>query len=163
MASGAVTPYPRRVRSASTALGHGRQPRDSPIMRIPYDKPFHEIRSTMRLLMTTNHPLVTVGIPCFNAETTIRRAVESVLAQTWPHREILIVDDASTDSSRSILADLERVQPEIRVIWHRGNRGFPEAATPCWRKPAASSSPSWATTTKAILAGLSSSTGASSV
>lgn len=82
----------------------------------------------MRRLKTNNHPLVTVGIPCFNAETTIRRAVESVLAQTWPQREILIVDDASTDSSRIILTGLERAQPEIRVIWHEGNRGFPEAA-----------------------------------
>ncbi len=73
-------------------------------------------------------PLVTVGIPCFNAEETIRRAVVSVLSQTWPQREILIVDDASTDGSRMILEKLERTQPEIRVIWHERNRGFPEAA-----------------------------------
>jgi glycosyltransferase involved in cell wall biosynthesis len=79
-------------------------------------------------LKTTNHPLVTVGIPCFNAEATIRRAVDSGLTQTWPYREILIVDDASTDSSGAILADLERVRPEIRVVWHESNRGFPEAA-----------------------------------
>jgi glycosyltransferase involved in cell wall biosynthesis len=79
-------------------------------------------------LKADTHPLVTVGIPCFNAEATIRRAVESVLTQTWPQSEIVIVDDASTDSSRTVLTELERVQPEIRVIWHDGNRGFPEAA-----------------------------------
>ena len=75
-----------------------------------------------------NYPLVTVGIPCFNAEDTIRRAVNSVLSQVWPQREILIVDDASTDGSRMILEELERTQPEVRVIWHEENRGFPEAA-----------------------------------
>lgn len=71
---------------------------------------------------------MTVGIPCFNAEDTICRAVKSVLSQTWPKQEILIVDDASTDGSRVILEELERTQPEIRVIWHERNRGFPEAA-----------------------------------
>jgi glycosyltransferase involved in cell wall biosynthesis len=69
-----------------------------------------------------------VGIACFNAEDTIRRAVASVLSQSWPRREILIVDDASTDRSRRILQELERTQPEIRVIWHERNRGFSEAA-----------------------------------
>ncbi len=73
-------------------------------------------------------PLVTVGIPCFNAEDTIRRAVESVLKQTWSRREIVIVDDASTDGSRTILEELQREQPEIRVFWRERNRGFPEAA-----------------------------------
>jgi glycosyltransferase involved in cell wall biosynthesis len=82
----------------------------------------------VRRLKTNNHPLVTVGIPCFNAEDTIRRAVESILSQTWPQREILIVDDTSSDGSGMILEELERTQPEIRVIWHENNRGFPEAA-----------------------------------
>lgn len=92
-------------------------------MELAYDA-WHQIGR----LSTNSHPLITVGIACFNAEDTIRRAAESVLAQTWPEREILIVDDASTDSSRIILADLERAHPEIRVIWHEGNRGFPGAA-----------------------------------
>lgn len=73
-------------------------------------------------------PLVTVGIPCFNAGDTIGRAVASVLRETWSEREILIVDDASTDGSRMILAELERAQSEIRLILHEENRGFPEAA-----------------------------------
>jgi len=82
----------------------------------------------MRRWGTKTYPLVTVGIPCFNAEDTIRRATESVLVQTWPEREILIVDDASTDSSGIVVAELERAHPEIRVIRHEGNRGFPGAA-----------------------------------
>lgn len=82
----------------------------------------------MGQLSTNGYPLVTVGIPCFNAEATICRAVVSVLAQTWPEREILVVDDASTDSSKLILAELARAHPEIRVIWHEENRGFPGAA-----------------------------------
>lgn len=73
-------------------------------------------------------PLVTVGIPCFNAEDTIGRAVRSALSQTWPRCEVLIVDDASTDGSRSILRELEQLEPRVRVVWHGTNRGFPEAA-----------------------------------
>lgn len=78
--------------------------------------------------------LITHAIACYNAEDTIRRAASSGLAQTWPDREILIVDDASTDSSRSILAELGRAHPEIRVILHERNQGFPDAANTLLRE-----------------------------
>ncbi len=44
-----------------------------------------------------------VIIPAYNAEKTIERALESVLAQTYPAFEIIVVDDASKDSTREIL------------------------------------------------------------
>jgi hypothetical protein len=45
------------------------------------------------------NPLVTIAIPVFNGEMTIKRAIGSALAQTHANFEILIVDDGSTDST----------------------------------------------------------------
>jgi glycosyltransferase involved in cell wall biosynthesis len=73
----------------------------------------------------STRPLVTIGITCYNAEDTIRLAVESALAQTWPECEILIVDDGSTDRSGRILKELEQAHPEIHVIRHEATRTFP--------------------------------------
>jgi glycosyltransferase involved in cell wall biosynthesis len=72
-------------------------------------------------------PLITIGLTCFNAEETIRRAVESAIAQTWPHREVLVVDDGSSDGSRAVLAELEQAHDAVRVVLHDANRGFPAA------------------------------------
>ncbi|MEQ1862047.1 MAG: glycosyltransferase [Chthoniobacteraceae bacterium] len=47
-------------------------------------------------------PLVTIGIPCFNAEPWLAAAIESALAQTWPAIEVIVVDDGSSDRSREI-------------------------------------------------------------
>ena len=49
------------------------------------------------------NPLVSVIIPNHNYGRYLREAVDSVLAQTYPHREILVVDDGSTDESPDIL------------------------------------------------------------
>ncbi len=49
-------------------------------------------------------PRVSVIIPAYNAAGFVRRAVDSVLAQTWQDLELLVVDDGSTDSTRSVLA-----------------------------------------------------------
>lgn len=45
----------------------------------------------------------TVLIPAYNAETTLRRAVDSVLAQTLPATEILVVDDGSRDGTAALV------------------------------------------------------------
>ena len=47
-------------------------------------------------------PLVSILIPCHNAAPWLAQTLESALAQTWPHQEILVVDDGSTDGSASI-------------------------------------------------------------
>jgi glycosyltransferase involved in cell wall biosynthesis len=44
-------------------------------------------------------PLVSILIPCFNSEKYIGATLDSVLGQTWPHIEIIVVNDGSTDES----------------------------------------------------------------
>lgn len=49
-------------------------------------------------------PSVSVIIPAYNAAAFVRRAVDSALAQTWVDREVLVVDDGSTDGTLDALA-----------------------------------------------------------
>jgi succinoglycan biosynthesis protein ExoO len=49
-------------------------------------------------------PLISVVIPAYNAEKTIKSAIDSVLAQTFRDIEIVVCDDNSTDNTREILA-----------------------------------------------------------
>jgi glycosyltransferase involved in cell wall biosynthesis len=44
-------------------------------------------------------PRISVLIPCHNAEAYIAETLESVLAQSWPKLEVIVVDDGSTDGS----------------------------------------------------------------
>ncbi|MDB4919636.1 glycosyltransferase [Mucilaginibacter sp.] len=49
-----------------------------------------------------NQPLVSIIIPLYNAEKFISETIQSALNQTWPNKEIIIVDDSSTDNSLAI-------------------------------------------------------------
>lgn len=63
--------------------------------------------------------LVSVLIPCFNAEHWIAQAIESALAQTWGEKEVIVVDDGSEDNSLEVI---KRYGNSIR--WETGpNRG----------------------------------------
>jgi glycosyltransferase involved in cell wall biosynthesis len=62
--------------------------------------------------MNTN-PLVSAIIPTYNRAHIVCEAVESVLAQTYPHIEVVVVDDGSKDDT---LARLEQYEDRIRVV-----------------------------------------------
>ncbi|MBO4908055.1 MAG: glycosyltransferase family 2 protein [Lachnospiraceae bacterium] len=68
--------------------------------------------------------LVSVIVPVYNAERTLERCIKSILNQTYRNLEIIMVDDASTDSSREVMLSLEQSDPErIMVVFSDENRG----------------------------------------
>ncbi len=52
-------------------------------------------------------PLVSIIIPCFNAEQWLAGTLQSALAQTWPRTEIIVVDDGSSDQSVAVAQSFE--------------------------------------------------------
>ena len=48
-------------------------------------------------------PLISILIPCYNAEKWIAECIDSALGQSYPNREIIVVDDGSTDKSIEVL------------------------------------------------------------
>lgn len=60
--------------------------------------------------------MLSIVIPCYNAATTIRRAVESVMRQHDLDYEIIIVNDGSTDDSSSIIAQLVSEDSRIKRV-----------------------------------------------
>lgn len=53
--------------------------------------------------MSNNTPLISILIPCHNAEQWVGQSISSALAQTWPNKEIIVVDDGSTDKSLEVI------------------------------------------------------------
>jgi glycosyltransferase involved in cell wall biosynthesis len=70
-------------------------------------------------------PLVTVGVASYNNSVYLRETLESVRLQTYPHVELLIVDDASTDDSAAVAAAWLTEHPQVngRLFRHATNQG----------------------------------------
>lgn len=69
-------------------------------------------------------PLVSIIVPCHNAERWIGSTIESALAQTWPNREIIVVNDGSNDGS---LALVRRYESSVLRVIDQPNGGAPAA------------------------------------
>ena len=69
-------------------------------------------------------PTVSVIMPAFNVDRYISEAIESVLAQTYTDFELVIVDDGSTDNSRSIAEHYRAEHPDRIVVISQENRGL---------------------------------------
>jgi len=83
------------------------------------DKTVHELQSA-------NNKLITIGIPVYNAELYIKQCLLSVLNQTYPEIEILIIDDKGTDTSMDIVRSIKTEHPRgecIRIIENVQNQG----------------------------------------
>ena len=72
--------------------------------------------------MVEQTPLVSVVIPCFNQAHYLGEAIESVIAQTYPAVEIIVVDDGSPDDPEAVVSQY----PGVRLI-RQSNRGVSAA------------------------------------
>lgn len=66
-------------------------------------------------------PLVSVLIPAYNAERYLSEALDSVLTQTWPRLEVIVVDDGSEDATLEVACGYE--SESVKVIAQPENRG----------------------------------------
>lgn len=67
-------------------------------------------------------PVLSVVIPAYNEQATLRQVVETVL-QLPCVLEVIVVDDCSQDATPAIVADLSRIHPQVRGIRHERNQG----------------------------------------
>ncbi len=79
---------------------------------------------------------VGVIIPAYNCADSIRRAIDSIKAQTWLPREVVIVNDGSQDDTAAVLDSLDEKEIGLKVIHQENggpaaarNRGITEATT----------------------------------
>lgn len=70
-------------------------------------------------------PQISVITPCYNAESTIRETIDSVLRQTFKDWELLIIDDCSTDNSAEIIREYSSRDSRIKYFKTGGKSGSP--------------------------------------
>lgn len=74
-------------------------------------------------------PLVSILIPAYNSEKWLAACIESALAQSWKRKEVIVVDDGSTDRTLAIARRFEA--RGVRVVTQR-NRGAAAARNAAW-------------------------------
>jgi glycosyltransferase involved in cell wall biosynthesis len=65
-------------------------------------------------------PLVSILIPAYNAEEWVAESIESALAQTWPRKEIIVVDDGSTDRTGEVVRGFASQSVKVVSTENRG-------------------------------------------
>ena len=73
----------------------------------------------MRRLMPKQTPLVSIILPVYNQEKTIGQCIESLRAQDYPRKELIIIDDGSTDGTPKIIEKYKRLAKLVRTA-HSG-------------------------------------------
>lgn len=76
---------------------------------------------------TTKQPLITVVMPNYNGHRFVEQAIDSVLNQTYPNFELLVVDDCSKDNSLQLIQQKAQSDDRIRVIALEHNAGVANA------------------------------------
>ena len=71
-------------------------------------------------------PLISVIIPIYNVENYLERCLNSIVHQSYPYMEIILVDDGSTDNCGKICDEWQKKDKRIKVI-HKENGGLSDA------------------------------------
>ena len=73
--------------------------------------------------MTETEGYISILMAAYNAEKTIEEAIRSVMDQSYPHWELIVIDDCSTDRTGEIVSALAAAEPRIRPFRNERNRG----------------------------------------
>lgn len=68
-----------------------------------------------------NRPLVSILMPCYNVEKYVEKALLSILNQTYPTIEVIVVNDCSTDTTGQILDRLAQKDSRINIVTNEKN------------------------------------------
>lgn len=79
-------------------------------------------------MVVAKQPLITVVMPNYNGRSFVEQAIDSVLCQTYPNFELLVVDDCSTDDSLQLIQQKAQCDNRIRIIALAHNVGVANAA-----------------------------------
>lgn len=69
-------------------------------------------------------PKLSIIIPVYNTEKYLSACLDSVVGQSWPNLEVIIVDDCTPDKAMEIAADYAARYPFIRIVHHSENKGL---------------------------------------
>ena len=73
-----------------------------------------------------NNPKISVIVPVYNAEKYLHRCIDSILNQTFPDFELLLIDDGSKDQSGEICDEYAKKDSRVKVF-HKENGGVSSA------------------------------------
>lgn len=75
-------------------------------------------------MMNETAPLVSVLMPCYNAESFLHEAIDSIINQTYKNLEILLIDDGSSDRTSQIISEYAEKDARICFIANKVNLGL---------------------------------------
>ena len=78
------------------------------------------------MIENKHEPLVSIIVPCYKVEQYLPNCIESILHQSYPNWELILVDDGSPDRCGEIADDYSRRDARIKVI-HKVNAGVAAA------------------------------------
>lgn len=73
--------------------------------------------------MVNSNDRVSIIMAAYNAEKTIKKAIQSVIAQSYPYWELLVINDCSKDSTVSVVEELAKTDARIRLMHNDSNSG----------------------------------------
>ncbi len=77
---------------------------------------FYICIESKQILSRDETPFVSILIPCYNEEQTIRETIYHVMKQKYPHYEVIVINDGSTDQTVPIVKQLIGKYPNLRCV-----------------------------------------------
>ena len=85
-------------------------------MNLAYKLKKRQLQKHPKIINENYKPFVTIMVPCHNEESVIEKTAENILNIDYPHFEIILIDDRSSDNTPNVIKSLESRYPEITAL-----------------------------------------------